>query len=64
MPTYQNIIILTDGFNYECWGSLVELCKVKKFSYHYLKNKKFPFEHKGCKFYKVPFRSENGVERK
>jgi len=56
----ENIIILTNLKDFECWGSLVELCKVKGFSYNYLKRKKFPFEYKGLKFIRVPFRSSNG----
>lgn len=30
----ENIIILTNGESYEAWGSLVELCKIKGFSYN------------------------------
>lgn len=56
----ENIIILTNLKDFECWGSLVELCKVNGFSYNYLKRKKFPFEYKGLKFIRVPFRSSNG----
>jgi hypothetical protein len=56
----ENIIILTNLKDFECWGSLVELCKVKGFSYNYLKRKKFPFEYKGLKFIRVPFRASNG----
>jgi len=56
----ENIIILTNGDSHEAWGSLVELCKVKGFSYNYLKRFKFPFEYKSLKFDRVPFRSENG----
>ena len=59
---YKNIIIITDGKSYEAWGSLVELCQVKKeFSYEYLKKKKYPFVYKGIEFIRVPFRSENGI---
>ena len=57
----KNIIILTNGGSYEAWGSLVELCKVKGYSYNYLKRKKYPFEYKGVLFVRVPFREENGV---
>jgi hypothetical protein len=56
----ENIIILTNVESYEAWGSLVELCKVKGFSHNYLKRLKFPFEYKGLKFIRVPFRSSNG----
>lgn len=55
----QNIIILTNGESYETWGSLVELCNKHKFSYNYLKRKKFPFEYKGLKFIRTPFRELN-----
>jgi hypothetical protein len=55
----ENIIILTNGECYEAWGSLVELCRVKGFSHNYLKRLKFPFEYKGLKFIRVPFRASN-----
>ena len=57
----KNVILLLDGENYECWGSLTELCKVKGFSYNYLKRKKFPFAYKKLRFVRVPFRKENGI---
>ncbi len=57
----ENIIILTDGQSHEAWGSLVELCKVKRLSYNYLKRQKFPFVYKELKFIKVKFRCSNGV---
>jgi|GEM_PF-5692406 len=53
----QNIIILTKEESYEAWGSLVELCKVKGFSYNYLKRFKYPFNYKGFYFVRVPFRT-------
>lgn len=56
----ENVIILTNGESYEAWGSLVELCKVKGFSHNFLKRLKFPFEYKGLKFIRVPFRTLNG----
>lgn len=58
----DNIIILTDKESYETWGSLTELCKAHGFSYNYLKRLKFPFEYRGLKFIKSPFRERNGVE--
>ena len=57
----DNIIILTDGNTYEAWGSLVELCKVKGYSYNYLKRFKFPFYYKGKNFVRVPVRAANGI---
>lgn len=59
----NNIIILTDGNNYEAWGSLTELCKEHGFSYNYLKRKKFPFRYRGVIFKRVPFRERNGVKQ-
>ncbi len=56
----KNIIILTNGECYESWGSIAEICKVKGFSYNYLKRLKFPFKYKGLDFIKVPFRACNG----
>ena len=55
----HNIIILTNGESFEAWGSLSELCKVKGFSYNYLKRLKFPFKYKEFNFIRVPFRQEN-----
>lgn len=57
----KNIIILTNTECYEAWGSITEICEVKKgFSYNYLKRLKFPFKYKGLEFIKVPFRAPNG----
>ena len=56
----ENIIILTNGEAHEAWGSLVELCDVKGFSYNYLKRMKYPFKYKGLDFIRVPFRAANG----
>lgn len=58
----QNIIILSSGDLTEAWGSLVELCKVKGYSYNYLKSKSYPFIYKGVNFDRVPFRKENGIK--
>lgn len=58
--TRANIIILTDeNQEQEAWGSLTEICKTHGLSYNYLKSKKMPFEYKGLKFNKVPFRTNN-----
>jgi hypothetical protein len=57
----ENVILLLDNEHYECWGSLTEICKVKGFSYNYLKRKKFPFIYKKLRFVRVPFRKENGI---
>lgn len=56
----QNIIILTNGKDFETWGSLTEICREKGFSHNYLKRQKYPFEYKGLKFIRVPFRKGNG----
>lgn len=56
----ENIIIITNGESYEAWGSLVEICKEKGFSYNYLKRIKYPFKYKGLYFIRVPFRYSNG----
>ena len=34
---------------------------VKGFSWNYLKSKKYPFEYKGLRFIRVPFRWSNGL---
>lgn len=59
----ENVIILTNGRDYEVWGGIKELCKEKGFSYNYLKRLKFPFEYKGLFFIKVPFRVSNELVR-
>lgn len=58
----QNIVILQredmNAFEYvlEAWGSLKRACNAHPdFQYHSIKMKKFPFEHKGWIFRKVPF---------
>lgn len=55
----KTIIVLTKGESLETWGSLSEICRVKDWSYNYLKKKKFPFEYKGWKFRKRDFRKED-----
>ena len=41
----------------EHWGSLTELCaNHPNFPYHSLKDKKFPFEFKGFRFLKKPYK--------
>ena len=55
----DNIIILTDGESYETYGALTELCKKNRFSYNYLKDKKFPFKYKGLDFIKVKYRQKS-----
>ena len=57
----ENIIILHQNNDYEAHGSLKSICRSKKFSYSYLKNKKFPFIYKGITFIKVPFNQYNGI---
>ena len=53
----QNIVILEQcPATYEAWGSLKRACDAHTdFQYHSIKMKKFPFEHKGWIFRKVPF---------
>ena len=61
---HPNKIVITDGANYEVWGSIKEICKVKNLPYNYLKRLKFPFVYKKVLFVKVEFRKENGVKFK
>lgn len=58
----KEIILLTRGKHKEVWGSLAEICRVKGFYYQTLVVKKFPFEYRGIKFARLPFREENGVK--
>lgn len=57
----KSIIILSKDNVFEAWGSITEVCKAHKYSYSYLKGKKFPFTYKGVRFEKVPFRERNGI---
>lgn len=57
----ENIIILHQNNNFEAYGSLKACCRIKKFSYNYLKNKKYPFIYKGITFTKAPFNQFNGI---
>ena len=65
----DNIIILTDGENYEAWGGLTEICDVYGFDRNYLKtkfkgdkSKGQHFKYKGLDFFRVPFRTKLKVE--
>jgi len=49
----KTIIIVTDGKRKARFKSLVSLCHDKRFSYHYLKRKKFPIKYKGMLIEKV-----------
>jgi hypothetical protein len=55
MPKYT--LILTNGHQFETWGSLTELCNNHPgFSYNYLKRLPFPINYKGWQIVKVPHR--------
>lgn len=55
----KNIIILSFDDKKECWGSIAEICRVKGWSYNYLKRLKFPFTYRGINFEKVKFRDND-----
>ena len=57
----KEVITLTKGSQIEVWGSLTEICRIKGYSYYYLRNKKYPFEYRGVKFDKIEYRKENGI---
>lgn len=57
----KNVVVLTNGNIYEVWGSLKQLCTIHKFSYNYLKRKRFPFRYKELDFIKVPYRFNMGL---
>ena len=59
----NNVIILIKDGVHEVWGSLKQICDVKKLSYHTLSRKKFPFKSNGISFVKVFFREENGIQK-
>ena len=61
------MIVITDHKKVETWTTLKRMCKVKGFSYEYLKKVKrhcFPFRYKGITIHKVDVNSVNGVEPK
>ena len=60
MRKKANVIVIShlDG-RVEAWGSLLEICRKKGFSYHTLKTKSFPFEHEDWRFSKVSYREES-----
>lgn len=57
----ENIIVCHYKGNFETFGSLKTLCKVKKWSYYYLRNKKLPIKYKGIDIVKTPFNHNNGI---
>jgi len=55
----KNIVILLRNGELEAWGSLKQICTEHKdhdFNYGYLKALKYPFDYKGFRFERVPFR--------
>ena len=53
----KNVIIMQQDDQVEVWGCITKICIAHPdFSYHYIKSKKFPFEYKGWKFIKTPYR--------
>lgn len=59
MSAATNIIIVSKDQEQEAWGSLTEICRVYGWSYNYLKTKKMPFEYRGVRINRVPFRAKN-----
>ena len=46
------VIIMQKEDQIEAWKSVTRLCDKYKFSYHYMKRLKFPFNYKGYSFRK------------
>ncbi len=46
------VIIMQKEDQVEAWKSVTRLCDKYKFSYHYMKRLKFPFNYKGYSFRK------------
>ena len=50
----KNIIIIQNENEQHAYSSLTTICKdYPKFSYHYLKPKKYPFRYRGFNFIKL-----------
>jgi hypothetical protein len=54
----KNVILIEKEDAREVYGSLSEICDLKGYVYNTLVRKKFPFDHDGWKFSKIPFRKE------
>ena len=60
MKNNQNVIILIKDDIVEVWGRITEIAEAHSdFSYSTLKSKKFPFNYKGWRFYKVRYKTES-----
>lgn len=57
----NEVIVVRKGDHVEVWSRLTQVCKAHKFSYQYLKNKRFPFIYKGITFEKVPYKMKTGI---
>lgn len=55
----KNVIYIKRNGKEEVWGSLTEICDLHGFPYATLARKKFPFEHLGWQFSKIPFRQKS-----
>lgn len=57
----NSVIVLIKSDHIEVWSKLTEVCKAHKFSYTYLKGKKYPFVYRGITFQKVPYKMKTGI---
>lgn len=53
----KTIILIHSGDTYECYATLAALCRIKSWSYNYLKKKKLPFVYRGIKVLRLPYLS-------
>lgn len=56
----QTVIIISDGVNYETYGSLSEICRKYELPYLELVKLDYPFSHDGWTFTKTKFRNKTG----
>lgn len=56
----KNVIVIEKDDTKKAYGSLTEICDIHSFPYHRLSRLKYPFEHDGWKFDKVPYRENEG----
>ena len=60
----KNVIVMQKGKRMECWGSIAEIARIHKFSYHILIRKEFPFEYEKWEFRSIPFREASVLSSK
>ena len=65
----ETVIVIENDETLECWGSLKRLCEDpekghSEFVFNTIRRKKFPFEYKGWRCYKVRFNDRQYYAKK